>query len=258
MVKLLLIGNGTWGQKYISTLSSNQEVELTIGNRDNWKKSINQKPDGVIVCTPPQSHVELASYALRRQIPVMIEKPLSLSLAEAESLNQYSSNILVNHIHLFSSQYQDIKKQLKSQKIINIQSIGLSNSPQRDYSELWDYGPHDISLILDFTQQYPISIKCKEVSPRCFSIVLEFDHFKTISIVGHTIGDRKRFFSAETENEIFEYDGLKPTESPPLTNALEVFIKSIKGYPDYRLGLDLSLQVMRVLEDCQNLLSQAI
>jgi myo-inositol 2-dehydrogenase / D-chiro-inositol 1-dehydrogenase len=42
--------------------------------------------DAVIVATPVQSHVETASLAMRAGIPVLIEKPLAQSLAEARRL----------------------------------------------------------------------------------------------------------------------------------------------------------------------------
>src|SRR5208283_3041583 len=99
--KLLLVGSGVWGQKYISTLSNFSAVSLEAASRDNWKELIDKKPDGVIVCTPPQSHVEIASYALSQNIPTMIEKPLALSLSEAKLLRQFSAPILVNYVHLF-------------------------------------------------------------------------------------------------------------------------------------------------------------
>src|ERR1035437_729108 len=102
-MNIVMVGNGQWAQRYISTLSRFPNVNLQIANRDNWKSLILKTlPEGVIVCTPPQSHIEIATYSLKLGIPTMIEKPLSLSLSEANALKQFCSPILVNHIHLFS------------------------------------------------------------------------------------------------------------------------------------------------------------
>lgn len=247
MDKILLIGNGKWGQKYISTFQSFfPNVELTIANRNNWKQLIDQQPDGVIVCTPPQSHIEIASYSLARNIATLIEKPLSLSLQEAQQLQQYTVPILVNHIHLFSDRYQTIRNSVKN--ITHIHSIGSSNSPSRDYSRLWDYAPHEIAMILNISQQYPQTINCTQDNEQ-YTITMQFDNFKTSSIVGYS-EHRQRYF--DVNNGEFIYNGM--IKELPLNNAIQVFLNAIHGQTDYRLGLSLSLDVIRVLEECQKCL----
>jgi len=42
--------------------------------------------DLVHVCTPPQTHVPLAIESLRAGVPVLVEKPTALSLAEMDEL----------------------------------------------------------------------------------------------------------------------------------------------------------------------------
>jgi predicted dehydrogenase len=246
MNKLLLIGNGQFGQKYFQTLNGFLNVSLTVASHHNWKSLIDQKPDGVLIVTPPNSHIEIAFYALDRGIPCMIEKPLALSLEEAEPLSWYSAPILVNHIHLFARDYQAIKRNIKPNKIKNIQTIGTSNRAPREYSELWDYGPHDIAMILDLTQQFPQVIKCQQ-QDRQFIINMQFDDCETTSIIGHS-DSKRRVISVN--NGMFVYDQEVATDLP-LNTALDVFLGAINGVPDYRMGLDLALNVMRVLEACQ-------
>jgi|ERR1700722_2844347 len=247
---IVLIGHGAWGQRYASTLLNFDNVSLTIANRDNWRKLIDQKPDGVIVCTPPSSHIEIAEYSLSRNIATMIEKPLLLSLEECIKLKQYTSPILVNHTHLFAKDYQKVKAKTISDNIKYIETIGIGNTKERDYSELWDYGPHDIAMILDLAQQMPKSIECRELYLRCFEIVMQFDKFETWSMVGFA-NNKDRFLMVSDGINMFNYSGTYHTNDKPLTNALNVFIDAIRGMQDYRLGLDLSLKVMEVLEQCQ-------
>jgi predicted dehydrogenase len=247
VINLVLVGGlGKWGKNYLSTLNTFRQVSVTIANRHNWQDLLDQKPDGVLIVTPPQSHVEIASYAMQKNIPVMCEKPLALSLAEAEELNWYSSPILVNHIHLFSLDYQVIKKNMPVNKINLIQTIGVSNNPPRDYNELWDYGPHDIAMILDLAQEFPHTVECQQLE-RQFTITMCFKSFRSVSIIGHATW-KERFLSIN--DGLFVYDQLTSSDQP-LTTALETFIGSINGVPDYRLGLNLSLNVMRVLDMCQ-------
>ncbi len=254
MTNLLLIGNGKFGKNYVSTLANFPNISLTIANRNNWQELIDQKPDGVMVVTPPQSHIEIASYALERNIATMIEKPLALSVKEAETLKQYTAPILVNHIHLFSHKYQAIKQIINPKNIKYIITSGRSSHPPRDYSELWDYGPHEISLILDLSQRMPKTIECKMLFPRFFEISMEFDTFKSISLFGHTDNLEKiRDLYISDGNIVCNNMDNLPILDFPLTNVLKVFIGAIHGEKDYRLGLDLSLKVMEVLEKCQEI-----
>jgi predicted dehydrogenase len=200
-----------------------------------------------MIVTQPEHHIELAEYALKYHIPTMIEKPLALSYDECCKLLKYNtSTVLVNHIHLFSKTYQNIKHCVNICKIQNITTIASSNSQSRNYSRLFDYGSHEIAIILDLAQQYPKTIKCTGSEPN-FTITMEFDNFTSITNIGYS-DNRQRLL--DINNGQFIYDGMASIDLP-LTNALQVFIDAIHGKPDYRLGLDLSLQVMKVLEECQ-------
>lgn len=249
MINLLLIGRGNWSQNYQRTLQQFPNIHLTIAGKSDWQeKSLQLKYDGVIICTPPNTHVALALAFLKNNIPVMIEKPLALSLNECQKLQGFDAPILVNHQHLFAQDYQHIKQTILPNQIISIDSIGTSNhEPRHGYSELFDYGPHDISMILDLAQQFPIEIKCQAVSDRrLFIIELQFEHFKTSSVVGHT-EFKHRYF--KVNNLIYDTD---KTNDRPLTTSLQIFIQAIQGRKDDRLGLDLSLKIMQVLETCHN------
>lgn len=256
MTKLLLVGAGKWGQKYISTLNTFPDVELQIADRNNWRNLIDEIPDGVIVCTPPNSHVEIASYSMLKGIPTMIEKPLSLSLSEAESLTPFKVPVLVNHIHLFSEAYQNLKNVVHHRKIDKITSLGFNKGPVRAYSSLWDYGCHDLSMILDLTNSFPQQIEASELrtdTGSLFNIKLQFDTFYTESLVGNGGQKPVRKIKVDCDGIKVVYDDKeRPNHHiPPLTNALRVFIDAIGGKPDYRLGLDLSLKVIQILESCK-------
>lgn len=258
MIKIILVGSGKWGQNYIKTLSEQfPNVKLFIANRDNWEILINEGADGVIVCTPPSSHVKIASHSLDLGIPTMIEKPLSLSFESAQLLNNFTAPILVNHIHLFSNAYQEIKKMLVTQKINKIISLGYNCGPYRDYSGLWDYGSHDVSMILDLLRVEPswvTAVKVKTELGSLFNIQMKFNDIQTDSVVGNGSKISARKFSVFSGGVELVYDE-KNQPSLPLTNAIRVFLNTIDGdLSDYRLGLELSLSVIKVLEICQKTL----
>lgn len=51
-----------------------------------YRDLANVELDAVIVATPPQSHPEIACFFMERKIAVLCEKPLCLSVAEAETM----------------------------------------------------------------------------------------------------------------------------------------------------------------------------
>jgi predicted dehydrogenase len=63
-------------------------AEIVSGKAYNNYQTLaeNETLDAVIVSTPPNSHPEIACYFMERQVPVLCEKPLCLTVAEAEKI----------------------------------------------------------------------------------------------------------------------------------------------------------------------------
>lgn len=246
-MKILLIGNGAWGKNYIKCLNIIPNINLEVATKENWKSLVDNGCDGVIIATQPQHHIEIAKYVLDKHIPVMIEKPLALSLSDSLELKKYNTPILVNHIHLFSNTYQEIKNKVNINNIQSITSVGQGFNQARDYNDLWDYGPHDVSMILDLVNEFPKNIKCTKLKERSYLINLKFKRFQSNSIIGFN-NIKNRYFEVNDGNH-YVYNGLLSNENI-LLNAINVFLNSIKGKYDYRIGLDLTFKVIGLLELC--------
>jgi predicted dehydrogenase len=266
-------GAGKWGQNYIKTLSSFEDIKLIIANRNNWKILIDDNiPDFVIISTPPHSHIEIATYALEQDIPVIIEKPIALSFKEASALNEqarrpsllkeFKSLILINHIHLFSQAFNNVKTSIGSKQITRIVSNGFNNSPDRDYStagasysSLLDYGSHDISMILYLlNNSMPKSIETKEIQYHLYEINMDFNDCSTSCIVGNGKSPKTRTIDVFADGIHISYDDkeIQPNHTLPLTTMLQEFILCLEGkLPDRRFGLTLPLNVMKILDAAQ-------
>lgn len=261
-MKLILVGYGAWAKKYEETISKIDYITLKIAHRADWRQAIDDGADGVIVCTPPSSHVEIATYALGKNIPTMIEKPLSLSHNEALILKEFQAPILVNNIHLFSENYNKLKSIINDKRIeINkIGSAGFNKGPIREYSGLWDYGSHDLSMILDITKKFPQEVWCEEVKTKdgsLYGIRLDFANgLSTESLVGNGGKKSVRKFTVISNGLSISYDGkVSNNYTSPLTNAINKFYRIIcehqAGWIKDDSSLNLSLNVVKILEMCE-------
>lgn len=126
------------------------------------------KPDVLHICTPLDTHVQIAESAIDAGINLIIEKPITPTAAEAERiLKQAASNgILVCAVHqfIFQDGVQKAKKFLSQiGKLIHIEST-ICSAGAVDYSErqsdftATDILPHPLSLMQYFS---PGSISSK-------------------------------------------------------------------------------------------------
>ena len=114
--------------------------------------SLESELDGVIIATPPAGREQIIDYFLELGVPVFSEKPLTLHFHETQRLLEKSRRcgvpLVQDFLHLYSWAYVYIYKQLSSASHIEIESIGGNTGPYRNYSPLYDYGPHDLSMTL--------------------------------------------------------------------------------------------------------------
>ena len=143
-LKICVVGAGKWGLNHIRTLKSlrvhvgcvdinksrleeikknNPEVDIY----DNVESASSENFDGYIIATPPSSHFFLTKLIIKKNKPVLVEKPLALSLHEAEDIKtcveKYSGKLIVGHLLLFHPAVQKIKSMIKDGKIGKIQYI---------------------------------------------------------------------------------------------------------------------------------------
>jgi|Deesub1362A_J573_1020465.scaffolds.fasta_scaffold01062_1 predicted dehydrogenase len=88
-------------------------------NLKNYFSSIEEALDNltvdfVSICTPPQTHYGIAKYALEHGCHVLLEKPLSITVEEAEKLDKVRAKtektLEVIHNYKFAPWFLRIKK----------------------------------------------------------------------------------------------------------------------------------------------------
>ena len=187
--RLGLIGAGRWGRNYIRTIDALPGVRLSrLASRNpdsvriapadcavvpDWRDLLDRNAlDGVIIATPPGLHAEMALAAIDAGLPVLIEKPLTLDIAQARALSRKALErraiAMVNHTHLFHPAYRALKSLLPDYGLIReIRAEAGSLGPFRlDTPVLWDWGAHDVAMCIDIMRERPSRVSARILERR--------------------------------------------------------------------------------------------
>jgi predicted dehydrogenase len=128
--------------------------------------------DAVVIATPVFSHFGLAKRALQQGRHVLIEKPMTSSVKEADELiglaEQKGLTLMADHTFLYTGAVQKMKEIIDTGVIgkplyFDSSRINLGLF-QPDINVLWDLAPHDISILTYLVGELPASINATGIS----------------------------------------------------------------------------------------------
>ena len=248
-INLGLIGAGKWGANYIRLIEGLDNVNiLAIATKNNrykntvsdnfqicnsWKELCEMDSlDGIIIATPPSSHIKIATYAISNNLPVLIEKPLSLDNAEVgvfyKNIIKKRAKVMVNFIHLYNPIYLEMKNQMKNMGMIkSIETKGGDWGPFRiNTPPMWDWGCHDIAMCIDLLQEEPLMIHKEIIKTKRPSMDSKIQVQQNIKIqltfsnniyanirVGNLMTKKYRYMRINYESAFIEFDDIKKTLS---------------------------------------------
>ena len=183
---ICVIGAGYWGNNHIRTLSKLNALSGVVEVDEKKLKSILIKYpnvqgykniedalledyDGFIIATPAKTHFKIAKKIIKSGRNSLIEKPLTLSIEEAEELvyltEENNVNVMVGHVLLFHPAIIKIKKMIENGDIGNLQYIYSNRlnlgKVRTEENVFWSLAPHDLAIFQYFTNSMPINIQAK-------------------------------------------------------------------------------------------------
>lgn len=263
MITLALIGKGKWGKNYIRTIAdlSNCRLPTEYIKTTDYKDLFSHRDiDGVIIATPSSTHHQIAKDFLERGFNILVEKPLTTNYQDSLNLKRIADKnnniVMTGHIFVYHPAIVQIKKLLK--KVGNIKYIiceGMDSGPIRnDVSSLWDWGPHDISIVLDLLEKFPISVSAWATSvlrPKtkffdmCF-LKLTFPENRLVFVsIGWLSPIKKRNVVIVAENNSIIFDD---TSDQKITYIKDFKNKKQISYPKYSHELPLTLEIREFVE----------
>jgi predicted dehydrogenase len=121
------------------------------------------KVDAVSVVTPTSSHFDISRSFLERDVDVLIEKPITTSLAEADALIEIAESrgliIQVGHLERFNTAVIALEGIVKKPRFIESHRLSIFKPRGIDVSVVMDLMIHDIDIILNFVKSEVTEIR---------------------------------------------------------------------------------------------------
>jgi predicted dehydrogenase len=194
-IGLAVVGAGYWGPNLVRSALATPELRLewlcdlsieraqrALGPRSQVRATTSYEevladPDvsAIAIATPAATHFDLVRAALEAGKHVLVEKPLTPTVAEGRKLAEIAAGtglvLMCDHTYCYTPAVQQIRQLVRAGEIGDIQfidsvriNLGLI---QPDVDVLWDLAPHDLS-ILDFVLPdgvFPVAIAAHTADP---------------------------------------------------------------------------------------------
>jgi predicted dehydrogenase len=186
-VSVGVVGLGYWGPNLVRNLSRIPQARLKYGcDLDESKRAkltrlypdtrfvadfekllFDDDLDAVVVASPVPTHADLARQALLAGKDVFVEKPLTLSCADAEELIGLAIErdliLMVGHVFEYHPAVTRLKEIMDSGELgevfyIYTHRLNLGIIRQ-DENALWSLGPHDLSISMHLLGQEPAEVQ---------------------------------------------------------------------------------------------------
>lgn len=186
MIRVGVIGCGYWGPNLVRNFYKIKGCELvavadlnpkrlefikalypTLEATTNVQDLLNNPEiDAIAIATPISTHYELAKEALIKGKHVLVEKPLTATVAQGEELIELAGKnkriLMVDHTFIYCGPVRKVRELIDQGKLGEIYyfdsvrvNLGLF---QHDVNVVWDLAPHDFSIMDHLIGKDPVSV----------------------------------------------------------------------------------------------------
>ena len=182
--QIALVGCGYWGKNLcrnfqalgalksvVDATENGQITARTLATNAQITDSLddvlrNDQIQGVALATPAETHAELAIQAMQAGKDVFVEKPMALTLEDAEKMKKVAEGtdriLMVGHLLEYHPAVLKLREMIASGelgKINYIYSNRLNFGKVRtEQNALWSFAPHDVAVILRLFGQTPVEV----------------------------------------------------------------------------------------------------
>jgi predicted dehydrogenase len=261
-LSVAVVGAGYWGINHVRAFASLPQVRLVAVCDENeaaLQRAARLAPtarlersfqavlddrdiEALVLVTPARLHADHACAALAAGKHVLVEKPLALTVADAERVVEAAARAgrtaMVGHLMLYHPAIARLRELIGSGELGNVyymysQRVNLGQL-RRDENALWSLAPHDISIILWLLGEEPVEVGARGqayLQPGVEDVVflhLRFPDRKIAQVQLSWLDPRKeRRLTVVGSRKMVEFDDVHPTEK------LRIYDKGFDRPPEF-------------------------
>lgn len=173
--RIAVVGTGAWGLSHVRTFAAEPRAAVTwvcdpdaaaLGRaaalvpdahatRDPAEVLRARDVDAIVIATPAITHADLAVQCLAHGRHVLVEKPLALSVLDADRIATAAARagtvVAVGHLMLYHPAVEHLRHLVVDGEVGDVFYMSSVRANlgrlRRDESALWSFGPHDLSMI---------------------------------------------------------------------------------------------------------------
>lgn len=187
ITRIGIVGCGYWGAKHVRCLHELGSCEIiacdsdprlvaalqrtypTISTTERYQDLLGADIDGVIIATPMSTHFELARQFLLGGKDVLVEKPLTTRVDQAELLVEIAERrqavLMVGHTFVYNPAIEAVSALIANGDLGDIYYVDLARLNlglfQHDANVLWDLAPHDLSILVFLLREAPTVVSAR-------------------------------------------------------------------------------------------------
>jgi UDP-2-acetamido-3-amino-2,3-dideoxy-glucuronate N-acetyltransferase len=184
MAKVAVIGCGHWGKNLVRNFAElgalgaisdpNSELAAQFSSQFNvpaldFDTILQSDCDGVVIAAPALLHAPLSEKAFAVGKHVYVEKPLAMTLDEADAMieaaGKANRQLMVGHLLQYHPVFARLREMVKNGDLGELQYVysnRLSLGKVRSEEDVvWSFAPHDISMILSLAGQAVKTVRCE-------------------------------------------------------------------------------------------------
>ena len=254
--RAILVGNGTMGKRHrLRFETSGVEFVCTIDSDcENLADEQLDCLDFAVVASPATTHYKYVRFFLSHKVPVLVEKPLATSVAEAQGLlnlsKQYDTLLFVAHSECYNPLFLDFRRRF----LRDVESFRAccENKGMKSHC--------NEGICLEFRREHGHSERCHDVDVshdllvHDLSLFLNMFCMKDIRVVEKNLGTDESLMRLRVVRgpyagiEAFFYVNRESHRDVRTVSAL--FPKA--GYTASLVNYDTSLNVMHISDSLDN------